>query len=49
LISYIYWALTTGQQYASALGYAKLPSSVKTLAINQLKKITYNGTQIWTP
>jgi phosphate transport system substrate-binding protein len=48
-ISYIYWALTTGQQYASGLGYAKLPPSVKTKAINQLKQITYLGSQIWNP
>ena len=48
-ISYIYWALTSGQTYAANLGFAKLPASVKTAAINQLKLITYNGTPIWTP
>ena len=49
LISYVYWALTSGQQYASSLYYAKLPTAIKNASINQLKQITWNGSQVWTP
>lgn len=46
-ISYMYWALNSGQQYASALDYARLPTSVRTKAIAQLHKITAGGNTVW--
>ncbi len=47
LISYVNWALTTGQQYASSLYYAKLPASIAAKSIQQLHQITWNGTTVW--
>jgi phosphate transport system substrate-binding protein len=46
-VAYLYWALTTGQQYARSLGYAPLPSSVKTKAIAKLHQITFGGSAVW--
>jgi phosphate transport system substrate-binding protein len=46
-VSYLYWSLTTGQSFARSMGYAPLPSAVKTKALNQVHKITWNGSAIW--
>ena len=47
LVAYVHWALTTGQQYASSLHYAKLPASIANKAIAQLHLVTWNGTAVW--
>jgi phosphate transport system substrate-binding protein len=47
LTSFTYWALTDGQAMEKDLGYAPLPQSVQTKAINDLHKIMYNGAPIW--
>jgi phosphate transport system substrate-binding protein len=39
MIDFIKWALTDGQQYCAALGYAPLPRSVVELELKQLATI----------
>jgi len=46
-VSYLYWALTSGQTYARSMGYAPLPASVKAKALAQVHKITTGGVAIW--
>ena len=51
LIAFLNWALTTGQSkpYVSdgIVGYAALPTDVRTAAVLQLKTIKYDGTVLW--
>ena len=51
LIAFLNWALTTGQSkpYVSdgIVGYAALPTAVRTAAVLQLKTIKYDGTVLW--
>lgn len=47
LIAYAYWAITTGQSYSSLLGYAPLPTSIRTKAIAQLHQVKFNGVTVW--
>ena len=51
MISFLNWALTTGQNklYVSdgIVGYAALPSTVRSTAVNKLHEITYDGTAVW--
>jgi ABC-type phosphate transport system substrate-binding protein len=46
IASFIWWGLNTGQQYANALYYPTLPSSVVTLGENILETLTYNNTAV---
>jgi len=46
-LAYFYWGLTTGQNYLASLGYAKLPTAVRTKAINQLHKVKVGGEEVW--
>ena len=47
LVAFTHWALTDGQAMENDLGYAPLPASVQTMAIDELHKITFGGTPIW--
>ncbi len=47
LTAFTYWALTDGQAGEESLGYAPLPETVQTKAIDELHKITYGGAPIW--
>jgi phosphate transport system substrate-binding protein len=40
------WALSTGQSATTQINYAPLPSEVATSALNEVKKITVNGTAV---
>ena len=42
------WESSTGQDQASAIGYAPLPSNVQTLAHNTLLQMEYNGKPLFT-
>ena len=46
-VSYLYWALTAGQQFARPMGYAPLPSAVATMVIAKLHLITFGGSAVW--
>jgi phosphate transport system substrate-binding protein len=46
LVDLVYWGLTQGQQVATQLNYAPLPSSIQSQALELLKQITYNGSTI---
>jgi len=46
-LGYLYWSLTSGQGYASSLGYAPLPAGVKAKSINQLHKVKSGGNALW--
>jgi phosphate transport system substrate-binding protein len=48
LVRYIWWALTQGQQSAEALGYAPLPSEILPLVEAHLRKVTANGSAVWS-
>lgn len=48
LVTYLNWALTTGQLSTFLYnGYVALPTTVRTAAIAELHKIKYNGTPVW--
>ena len=49
LVSYVYWALTSGQSFARGLGYAPLPASVKNAALAELHQIVQQagGAPYW--
>jgi phosphate transport system substrate-binding protein len=47
LVAYLYWSLNTGQTFARSMGYAPLPSAVKTKALAKLHLITWGGTAVW--
>jgi ABC-type phosphate transport system substrate-binding protein len=51
LVSFLNWALTTGQTklYVSdgVVGYAPLPSAARTTAVAQLHLIKYDATVVW--
>ncbi|MGZ6545966.1 MAG: phosphate ABC transporter substrate-binding protein PstS [Actinomycetota bacterium] len=46
LVDFFHWGLTKGQADATALNYAPLPSSVAQAALQELAKVSYNGTPI---
>lgn len=46
MLELFWWMIHDGQQYASNLGYAPLPSAAVKKAENILKKVTYNGNPI---
>jgi phosphate transport system substrate-binding protein len=46
-VSYLYWALTTGQNYSRSMGYSPLPASVKAKALAQVHRITFGGSAVW--
>ena len=39
MVEFMQWALTDGQKFAAAIGYAPLPPAVITLELEALKKI----------
>jgi phosphate transport system substrate-binding protein len=39
MVDFVKWALTDGQKYASALGYAPVPRNVVDLELKALTKI----------
>ena len=48
LVSFLNWALTTGQGSTFLYnGYVSLPTAVRNAAIAELHKIKYNGTPVW--
>jgi phosphate transport system substrate-binding protein len=47
LVAFLYWALTAGQQEEKAIGYAPLPESIATKALDQLHIVTTGGAPIW--
>ncbi|MEA2521194.1 MAG: phosphate transport system substrate-binding protein [Actinomycetota bacterium] len=46
LVDFLHWGLTTGQDTASSLNYAPLPSSIATQALAALATVTSNGQPI---
>lgn len=48
LADFLYWGLSDGQGAALRLGYAPLPTAVRTKAMAQLNKITVKGQQVFT-
>lgn len=46
LVDFWTWALTTGQSQTTSINYAPLPSDFATSALNEVKKITVNGTPV---
>ncbi len=46
-VAYLNWALTTGQSFSRSMGYAPLPTSVRTKALAQVHQITWGGSAIW--
>jgi phosphate transport system substrate-binding protein len=49
VVSFLWWAVNSGQQAGSSLGYIPLPQNVVTLDDATIKSITYNGIPICTP
>lgn len=47
LVSFIYWAITDGQQYAKPLWYVPLPQNIQLVDINGLQMFKYKGQQLW--
>jgi hypothetical protein len=47
MVAFTAWALTDGQAQETALGYAPLPPTVATNALNELHQVTANGTPVW--
>jgi phosphate transport system substrate-binding protein len=49
LVNYLWWCIHDGQadQYSAALDYARLSPDAVTKAENEIKSITYNGTQLY--
>ncbi|HJW22105.1 MAG TPA: phosphate ABC transporter substrate-binding protein PstS [Candidatus Limnocylindrales bacterium] len=47
LVAFLYWALTDGQKEEKAIGYAPLPDPIQQKALEELHKITANGSSIW--
>jgi phosphate transport system substrate-binding protein len=48
LVHMLYWFVTDGQQYATKLHYAPLPSAVQELDEQGISEIKFNGQQLWT-
>jgi phosphate transport system substrate-binding protein len=46
-VAYLYWALTTGQSFARAMGYAPLPAAVQAKSLAALHQITWGGSAVW--
>ena len=42
------WLVTDGQQYGTDLQYAPLPAAVRTLALEDLKHVTSEGSPVLT-
>lgn len=49
LLNFLGWTLSSGQDSNGALSYAPLGSGVQRLAVEQLRKITVNGTPVLEP
>jgi phosphate transport system substrate-binding protein len=47
LVDFIYWIVTSGQQYASSLWYVPLPQNFQLVDINGLQMFKYQGQQLW--
>ncbi|MDE1725957.1 MAG: phosphate ABC transporter substrate-binding protein PstS [Thaumarchaeota archaeon] len=47
LVSFIYWIVTDGQQYATNLWYVQLPQNIQLVDINGLQMFKYKGQQLW--
>ena len=47
MVAFTYWALTDGQSEENALGYAPLPAPIQQRAIDELHKVTANGSAVW--
>jgi phosphate transport system substrate-binding protein len=48
LVDLLYWMVKGGQQYATTLHYAQLPSNIAQMAITSLKAVTSQGTTLLT-
>ncbi len=48
LVAFIWWAIHSGQTYASQLSYVPLPGSVVTLDVTTINTITFNGQVLHT-
>jgi phosphate transport system substrate-binding protein len=46
LVDFWTWALSTGQSSTTQINYAPLPAEVASAALNEVKKVTVNGTAI---
>lgn len=46
-VAYLYWALTTGQSFARPMGYAPLPTAIKTKALAVLHTLQYSSSPVW--
>ncbi len=46
-VAYLYWSLTTGQSFSRPMGYAPLPTAIKTKALAVLHTLQYNGSAVW--
>ncbi len=49
VVSFLWWAVNSGQQAGVNLGYIPLPSNVVSLDDTTIKSITYNGVPLCTP
>ena len=49
IVDFIKWAITTGQQQSSALGYVPLPDSVVGTDMATLSSLSYSGTPLKVP
>jgi phosphate transport system substrate-binding protein len=47
LVAFLYWALTDGQAEEKGIGYAPLPASIQTKALDELHQLTTGGSPIW--
>jgi ABC-type phosphate transport system substrate-binding protein len=47
LVNFLWWAVHTGQNYASPLAYVPLPSTVVTLDEATIKSIIFNGQTVF--
>ena len=47
MVAFTSWALTDGQAMENALGYAPLPAPIQQAALNELHKVTANGSPVW--
>jgi phosphate transport system substrate-binding protein len=46
LVDFVTWALTSGQPIVSQLNYAPLPSDIASQGLDQMAKVTVNGTPV---
>jgi phosphate transport system substrate-binding protein len=47
MVAFTYWALTDGQADEDGLGYAPLPAPIQQKSLDELHKITANGSAVW--